>query len=374
MARIRKHRERWQVLFRHPATKREVSAGVFARKGDAEKVRREVEYRIAVGRWISLDRNGGSVSFRSWWQDVEPTWLGRGATTRDRDRGYFRTLIDPCLGDNAVAGIGAVALETWIGELNRAGYSPATIAKAAQLVRRALQEAVNHDVIVRNPADRLTGKLPPVETHEPPHLTEADVHRLADAAGGQWQGFILFGYYAGTRWGETAALRRSRLNLRRGTVLIDATLNRDLTLGSPKTQRSRRTIHLPDQLQTALQTHVRRFYQLGREPDLVFTGSEGGPIRYTNWRSRVWVPATQLVELEGVRYHDLRHAHASVLIDAGIDPVRVSRRLGHSRTSITVDRYSHLLDRDEAAILDVFRHQDADLTRTSVGNVVSFDH
>jgi hypothetical protein len=63
-----------------------------------------------------------------------------------------------------------------------------------------------------------------------------------------------------------------------------------------------------------------------------------------------------------------------VLIDAGIDPVRVSRRLGHSRTSITVDRYSHLLDRDEAAILDVFRHQDADLTRTSVGNVVSFDH
>jgi integrase len=206
---------------------------VFARKGDAEKVRREVEYRIAVGRWISPDRNGGSVSFRSWWQDVEPTWLGRGATTRDRDRGYFRTLIDPYLGDNAVAGIGAVALETWIGELNRAGYSPATIAKAAQLVRRALQEAVNHDVIVRNPADRLTGKLPPVETHEPPHLTEADVHRLADAAGGQWQGFILFGYYAGTRWGETAALRRRRLNLRRGTVLIDATLNRDLTLGSP---------------------------------------------------------------------------------------------------------------------------------------------
>lgn len=118
---------------------------------------------------------------------------------------------------------------------------------------------------------------------------------------------------------------------------------------------------------------MRRFYQPGREPDLIFTSSGGGPIHYTNWRSRVWVPATQRAGLEGVRYHDLRHAHASLLIDAGIDPVKVSRRLGHSRTSITVDRYSHLLDRDETAILDVFHNREADLTRTNTGNVVSLD-
>jgi integrase len=373
MARIRRHRSKWQVLFRDPATQKERSAGVFTRKSDAEKVKREVEYRIAVGRWIDPDRDGSSITLRDWWQDVEPTWLGRGQSTRDRDRSYFGTLIDPYLGDTALSAIDAVALENWVGELNRAGYSPATIAKAAQLIRRVLQEAVNHDLTARNPADRLTGKLPAVETHEPPHLTEADAHRLADAAGDRWRAFVLFGYYAGTRWGETAAVRRSRLNLRRGTVVIDATLNRDLTLGSPKTNRSRRTIHLPGQLQATLQTHVRRFYQPGCEPDLIFTSLGGGPIRYTNWRSRVWVPTTRIAALEGVRYHDLRHAHASLLIDAGIDPVKVSRRLGHSRTSITVDRYSHLLDRDEAAILDVFRSRDADLTRTNTGNVVSFD-
>jgi integrase len=87
-------------------------------------------------------------------------------------------------------------------------------------------------------------------------------------------------------------------------------------------------------------------------------------MRYTNWRRRVWVPATRLVELDGFRFHELRHSHATFLIDAGIDPVRVSRRLGHSRTSITMDRYSHLLDRDEEAILRVLSGSKADLTRT----------
>ena len=74
-------------------------------------------------------------------------------------------------------------------------------------------------------------------------------------------------------------------------------------------------------------------------PDLVFTATEGGPIRYTNWRRRVWIPATNEAGLGGVCFHHLRHSHATFLIDAGIDPVRVSRRLGHARISITLDRY-----------------------------------
>jgi integrase len=118
-------------------------------------------------------------------------------------------------------------------------------------------------------------------------------------------------------------------------------------------------------LTRALRSHLDRFYRIGADPDLVFTASEGGPIRYTNWRRRVWIPATNEVGLEGLCFHHLRHSHATFLIDAGIDPVRVSRRLGHARTSITLDRYSHLLDRDEEAILEALTVAEADLTRTN---------
>lgn len=77
-----------------------------------------------------------------------------------------------------------------------------------------------------------------------------------------------------------------------------------------------------------------------------------------------WVPATRRIGFDGFRFHDLRQSRATILVDAGIDPVRVSRLLGHTRTSISLDRYSHLLDRDEDAILRVLDGQEADLTRT----------
>ena len=142
---------------------------------------------------------------------------------------------------------------------------------------RALQEAADRDLVIKNPANRLKGKLPAIEISESRVASVDEAHQLADAIGGRWEAFVLFAFYAGTRWGETAALRRSRLNLRRGTALIDATLARDLTLKAPKTARSRRTVHLPDPLTRALRGHLDRFYRIGTDPDLVFTASEGGP-------------------------------------------------------------------------------------------------
>jgi integrase len=373
MARIRKHRDKWQVLYRDPATRKERSAGVFRTKAAAKRIQLEVEHRIAVGRWIDPDMTATTVTLADWWGQAEPTWLGRTQSTRDRDRSYFKTLIAPDLGEAAIASIDRLALERWVTKLDDAEYSPATIVKAAQLLTRVLQDAVNHHLLALNPALCLGGKLPSIKAPESLTISVDEAHRLADEAGGPWRAFVLFGFYAGTRWGETAALRRSRVNLRRSTALIDASLTRNLIVKAPKTLRSRRTIHLPGALTEAMRTHLNSNYQPGADPDLVFTSSEGGPIRYTNWRSRVWIPAAQEAGLDGLRFHDLRHSHASLLIDAGIDPVRVSRRLGHARTSITLDRYSHLLDRDEEAILRVFADSDADRTRTNGANVLALD-
>ena len=127
--------------------------------------------------------------------------------------------------------IDTLALERWIADLDEAGYAAATIAKAMQLVSRALREALDKDLIVKNPANKMKGKLPAIEHAESRVITPTEAHHLADATDGHYRAFTLFAYYAGTRWGETAAIRRSRLDLRRGTETIDATLARDLSLG-----------------------------------------------------------------------------------------------------------------------------------------------
>jgi integrase len=364
MARIRKHRNKWQVLYRDPATKKERSAGVFRTKSDAEEVKVEIEYQIAKGKWIDPDTIPPEKTFAEWWLEIEPTWLRRSESTRSRDRTYFRSLIGPYLGDTLLESIERSSLGRWVATLQYRGYSPATIAKAAQLVARTLQEAHDHDLISKNPATALKGNLPKIEDGDTRVITAAEAHRLADTIADRYKAFVLIGFYAGTRWGETAAIRRSGVDLRRDTVRIEATLARDLTLHPPKTTRSRRTIHLPLSAVEPFRTHLDRYHQIGRDPDLVFTAPEGGPIRYTNWRRRIWIPATTQAGLKGLRFHELRHSHATLLIDAGIDPVRVSSRLGHSRTSITVDRYAHLLDRDEDAILRVLNEPDTDRGRT----------
>ncbi len=365
MARIRKHRNKWQVLYRDPNTKKERSAGVFKKKSDANRVKDSIEGDIAKGHWIEPDRPASRTSVSNWWQQVEPTWRRRADSTRSRDASYFKSLIGPYLGTHTLSSVDIPTLEQWVADLDKAGYSPATIAKAMQLVGRMLQEAEDRDLIATNPARRMRGKLPAIEQVEPRIITPIEAHHLADVIADDFRTFVLFAFYTGTRWGETAAVRRSRIDLNRGTATIDATLARDLTLRPPKTNRSKRTIHLPDPLIESLRDHLDRNYRIGSNPNVIFTAPDGGPVRYTNWRRRIWVPATNRAGFNGLRFHELRHSHASFLIDAGIDPVRVSRRLGHARTSITLDRYSHLIDRDEDAILMALSASDADLTRTT---------
>jgi integrase len=96
---------------------------------------------------------------------------------------------------------------------------------------------------------------------------------------------------------------------------------------------------------------------------LVFHSPAGGPLRYHNWRKRVWSPSVEKNGLDGFRFHDLRHTHASWLIDQGVDVVKVSKRLGHSRPSTTVDIYAHLIDVDESEIIDTLETLNSNVRR-----------
>ena len=75
---------------------------------------------------------------------------------------------------------------------------------------------------------------------------------------------------------------------------------------------------------------------------LVFTSTRGRPLRYSNFRNRVWIPATEITGLRGLDIHELRHTAASLMIRAGADPKLIRTQLGHSTIAITYDVYGHL--------------------------------
>jgi integrase len=161
-----------------------------------------------------------------------------------------------------------------------------------------------------------------------------------------WCGAVL-----GLRWAETAGLTVDSLDAKSGTIRVAAQVDRRGRLSPPKTKGSIRSLAAPQWLIDDLTAVVRR----GKPPrpdgeGLVFVNKSGRALSYTNWRQRVWQPATTGAGLPGLRYHDLRSVAASALVASGVDLRTAMHRLGHTTPAMTLAVYARVaVDRDRAA-------------------------
>ena len=151
------------------------------------------------------------------------------------------------------------------------------------------------------------------------------------------------------RQGELLGLRWVDVNLDAGTLRVEHSLQRGTrTLAAPKTHRGRRLLQLAPFVADALREHRRR--QMVGQGDAwslsghVFTTDKGTPLDTRNV-TRYFQLALARAGLPHQRFHDLRHAAATVLIEQGVDLAIVSRMLGHSDLATTADVYGHLTDR-----------------------------
>ena len=113
---------------------------------------------------------------------------------------------------------------------------------------------------------------------------------------------------------------------------------------TPKSRRSRRAIDVAPTLRSALARLSSRF-----QGGLVFCSSNGKAIDPDNFARRVWARALRRAELRRIRFHDLRHTYASLLIAQGAHPKYIQAQLGHASIQTTLDRYGHLMPDGHAA-------------------------
>ena len=170
----------------------------------------------------------------------------------------------------------------------------------------------------------------------------------------------------GMRRGELLALRWEDLDLEEAMVSIVRSLEETkagLRFKAPKTKRGYRTISLPPSSVETLRAHRRQQLELrmalgqGRPESsaLVFSTIEGGPLSPDNL-SRDWRRVTTARKLPRIRFHALRHTHASALIASGLDVFTISRRLGHASPAVTLAIYGHLFrdtDKEAAGVIEV---------------------
>jgi integrase len=223
------------------------------------------------------------------------------------------------------------------------------------VLSKALRDALKDNVVSGNVA-----KLEPA-----PRVTDKDMVIVQDVAGlmeklrGSRLHFAaMIALFTVMRLGEVLALRWNRVDLDRKLLQVREALEQTKAHGIrfkvPKSKAGKRDITLPDLLVEVLREHRRAALELrmqlgaGRLSDdaLLFADIEGRPLS-PNAISAAWADFADSVGLPDVTFHALRHTHASQLIDAGVDIVTISRRLGHSKPDITLRIYAHLFQKDD---------------------------
>lgn len=329
-------------------------------KREAEQALTDALHRRDTGNDVAPTKITVSEYLERWLRDyakvnVAPSTYHRYEQIVDRLR--------PLIGSRRLQDLKPAHIQAAYGSLLGEGLAARTVLHHHRVLREALHQAMRWQFMTHNPADAVTPPRP--ARTEMRALDATEVHALLDGcADDQMRTIIYTAVTTGMRLGELLGLRWSDVDLEGGTVhLVRAAQympETGVTFRTPKTSRSRRSIALSEESVRVLRTHrkqqIERRLSLGEgyaDGDLVFATIDGQP--EPPYRvSQTFRRLVQRLKLGPLRFHDLRHTAATLMLRGGVHPKIVSDRLGHSTIAITLDTYSHVLpdmQRDAAAAL-----------------------
>lgn len=344
-------RRRYDVRYRDQNNRQHKKT--FKTAADANAFAKIVEGDIARGDY--LDPRRARTLFAEWAERWYATTAGLRPKTRVGYESMLRTHLLPRFGDRQVGKIDKAAVRAFLADMEAAGAAAGTQRAARKVLRLVLATAVDDGALRNNPCDGIRLKFS--ERTEMHFLSLDEVHRLAAAMGREEYGLLVrFAALTGLRAGEVGALRVGRLQLLQRRVEVAESVGEvtghGLVYGPPKTYE-RRSVPLPRSMCDELAAYL---VDRPKDPSaFVFTSPDGGPLRHHNLMARYFRPAvTEAKVPEGLRFHDLRHTCAALLINADppAHPLAVMRRLGHSSITVTLDRYGHLFPEVEQAVTE----------------------
>ena len=269
-------------------------------------------------------------------------------------RQYYSTVhyhLIPSLGHIRLQKLTTEKVQAFCAEMQNEGLSAKTIVNIHSVLSSALENAVNWELVGRNVAKRVM--LPGIERYEAQTLTVEQAKKLVEVAqGSRLEALLLVALTTAMRRGELLALRWSDIDFEKGIVHVRRTMNHVKGLGyhegEPKTRTGRRNIMLPEVAIEALKGH--HVYQeqarikageKWQDRGIVFCNIYGGffnPARVGD----LFQGLLKKAGLPHMRFHDLRHSAATILLQARVQLKTVQELLGHSTIATTADIYSHV--------------------------------
>lgn len=326
-------------------------------KKDAERELRRLLAAVDDGSHVDPSR----LTVREW---LIGQWLGYvkaevGPATYDKYEDIVTRRLLPQFGNVPMSKLTANTIQAAISEWTQEGLSAATVRLAYRVLHTALARAVELQIVARNPAAVLRRRLPKGERAEMATLFPEQVQLLLNEVRGSdlyWP--VMLSLATGMRRGEVLALKWGAVDLDKGTVLIREArvrLRRGTATRPPKSGKAR-MVTLPayavDELRERRLEQAEQLLRLGVRvgPDTyVCARADGSPMGLDRV-SNDFLTVTRRLGLN-VHFHSLRHSHATALLLAGVHPKVAQERLGHASIRMTMDVYSHVVERlnDDAA-------------------------
>ena len=338
----------WRAIYRYvdwTGEKKQTQKRGFKTKREAQAWEREQLNRAASDLDMSFANFVEHYSEDMKTRIKENTWA-----TKDH---IIRTKLLPYFGKLKINNITAQQIITWQNELlnhkdeNGKPYSPVYLKTVHNQLSAIFNHAVRYYNLRENPCKK-AGSMGKKKNREMLFWTKEEYLKFADAMMDKPLSFYAFEmlYWCGIREGELLALTPADFDFKKGTVTINKSyqrLNRQDVITTPKTEKSNRTIKMPQFLTDEIQDYLKMLYDVG-DNDRMFTVTK-------SYLHREMDRGAKEAGVKRIRIHDIRHSAVSLLIDMGFSATAIADRVGHESIDITYN-YAHLFPSKQTEMAD----------------------
>jgi integrase len=353
-----------------PATgkRKRIRRTFYGGKRAAEKELLKLESSIMEGTWQE-PTNMTVGKYLELWLEQHSTAKDLRPATVEVYQFFINKYIIPSLGAIPLDQLHSFHIQNFVTQLRKRKkekykkgetLSPRTVTATVEMLRLALKHAVKKwKLLKENPAEEI--ETPGYGEPRRSALSAENMFKLLDYCyeyDREYYPLYYTAFFTGMRRGELLGLHWNEVNLKEGFLEIKWTLQPVLNKGlvfrpAPKTKAGFRIVELSSTVVTLLtelkkkQNEIKLFMgeDYYQEHDLVFCHPDGRPYHPCRVSARFHALATQAGFPE-LRFHDMRHTHATLMLDMGIDLRAVQRRLGHQKPSTTINIYGDHLERD----------------------------
>lgn len=345
--------------------RKQKSKGGFLRKKDAEAALRKILYEVDQNRYVEPSNEIFSSYIEHWFSSH---YQKRVKETTISSRMYMmrkHLIRENPFSDKPISKVTTEDIDELYNIKIDQGYSTSTIRKIHQMLNKAFKQAAIWKRIATNPV--INADPPSVKTEEMKIWSFNEINKfLAKCINTRHYITFLLAIYTGMRRGEILGLKWSDIDFDKKVIRVERQLayipKNKYILTTLKTKKSRRIIPISDNIVAALRTHKEqqqlwqsRLGKSYKDFDLVICKETGMPENPRNVLTDL-KEAIESANVTSIRFHDIRHTHASILISEGVDIVKVSARLGHSNPKITYGIYAHLIPNDHNDVADIFHN------------------